>query len=245
ERRRPHSAAGRREARAAAAAPARRCARRHRAGRAAGRGGRAAPRARERRRAGQRFGGPIAVRASAYVVGIGVAAAAAGTAGYLAGRSPEARLDDHWSMIGQYCTDCHNDAEYTADLSLEGRSPEDIRANPGIWEEVVHKLTIGAMPPRDQPQPDPKIREQFVTALVSTLDAAAAAKPYAGTKTVHRLNRVEYANAIRDLLGVEANLASLLPSDGGDFGFDNIADVLRTSPMLLERYLTVALRVAD
>jgi len=185
------------------------------------------------------------VRASAYVVGIGVAAAAAGTAWYLAGRSPEARLDDHWSMIGQYCTDCHNDAEYTADLSLEGRSPEDIRANPGIWEEVVHKLTIGAMPPRDQPQPDPKIREQFVTALVSTLDAAAAAKPYAGTKTVHRLNRVEYANAIRDLLGVEANLASLLPSDGGDFGFDNIADVLRTSPMLLERYLTVALRVAD
>ena len=69
--------------------------------------------------------------------------------------------------------------------------------------------------------------------------------PYAGTTTVHRLNRAEYANAVRDLFGIEANLASLLPSDGGDFGFDNIAEVLRTSPLLLERYLTVGLRVAD
>src|SRR4029078_886842 len=86
---------------------------------------------------------------------------------------------------------------------------------------------------------------QFVEGLEGTLDAAAAAKPYAGDTKVHRLNRAEYANAVRDLLGVEADLSSLLPSDGGDFGFDNIAEVLTTSPLLLERYLTVALRVAD
>src|SRR5690606_12907821 len=76
-------------------------------------------------------------------------------------------------------------------------------------------------------------------------DAAAKERPYAGVTAVHRLNRAEYQNAIRDLLGVEANIETMLPSDGGDFGFDNIADLLSTSPMLLERYLTVALRAAD
>ena len=184
------------------------------------------------------------MRAWVYVAGVGVVAAA-GAAYFLTGRTPEARLEDHWAMLGQYCVDCHNNAEYTADLSLEGRRPESIHSDPAIWEEVLHKLAIGAMPPRDQPQPDPAARAEFVAALTSTLDAAAAANPYAGTKTVHRLNRAEYANAVRDVLGVEADLSSLLPSDGGDFGFDNIAEVLRTSPLLLERYLTVALRVAD
>jgi hypothetical protein len=101
------------------------------------------------------------------------------------------------------------------------------------------------MPPRDQAQPDPETRAHFIAALAGTLDAAAEDQPYAGATTVHRLNRAEYANAIRDLLGVEADLSELLPSDGGDFGFDNIAEVLTTSPFLLERYLTVALRVAD
>ncbi|HEY8521142.1 MAG TPA: DUF1592 domain-containing protein [Gammaproteobacteria bacterium] len=185
------------------------------------------------------------MRAWVYVAGVGVAAAAAGAAWYWAGRSPEQQLHANWPMLRQYCVDCHNDAEFTADLSFEGRTPEDVAANPGIWEEVVRKLSQRAMPPRDQPQPDPEQRQEFLTALTTTLDAAAAARPYAGYKTVHRLNRAEYANAVRDLLGVEANLAELLPSDGGDFGFDNIAEVLRTSPMLLERYLTVALRVAD
>jgi hypothetical protein len=123
--------------------------------------------------------------------------------------------------------------------------PDDVHANPAVWEEVLRKLKIRAMPPRQEPQPDPEVRAQFVAALERTLDAAAAANPRAGRTTVHRLNRAEYANAIRDLLGVEANLTELLPSDGGDFGFDNIAEVLRTSPLLLERYLTVALRVAD
>ena len=91
----------------------------------------------------------------------------------------------------------------------------------------------------------PRWSREFVEGLEGTLDAAAAANPYAGSTTVHRLNRAEYANAVRDMLGVEADLSSLLPSDGGDFGFDNIAEVLTTSPLLLERYLTVALRVAD
>jgi len=185
------------------------------------------------------------VRTWAYVAGIGVVAAV-GTAVYLEMRpSPQAQLDQQWAMLNTYCTDCHNDAELTAELSLEGRRSGEVHSDPEIWEKVLHKLEIGAMPPRDQPQPDGETRATFVAALTGTLDAAAAANPFAGATTVHRLNRAEYANAVRDLLGVEADLTELLPSDGGDFGFDNIAEVLTTSPFLLERYLTVALRVAD
>ncbi len=175
------------------------------------------------------------------------AAAVAGAAGYwlTVHKTPEAALQDQWGMLNHYCSDCHNNADFTAELSFDGRRPDNVHIDPGVWEKVLHKLTIGAMPPQDQPQPPVETRASFVESLEGTLDAAAAAKPYAGTTTVHRLNRAEYANSVRDLFGIEANLDELLPSDGGDFGFDNIADVLRTSPLLLERYLSVGLKVAD
>jgi hypothetical protein len=180
-----------------------------------------------------------------FLIGIG-GLAAAGVATYLLlDRSPDARLSDQWTMLGDYCVDCHNDSDFTGGLSFQGRSSEDIHADPEVWEEVVRKLRIGLMPPREQEQPEPEVRAAFLNSLIESLDAAAAAEPYAASTTVHRLNRVEYANSIRDLLGVEADIADLLPSDGGDFGFDNIAEVLTTSPLLLERYLTVAIRVAD
>ncbi len=184
------------------------------------------------------------MRTWAYVAGAGVVVAAGAAAFFGIHRSPEAQLDQQWAML-KYCTDCHNDAEFTAELSLEHRHPDNVKIDPAVWEKVVHKLEIGAMPPRDQPQPAKDERAEFLAALTGTLDAAAEAHPYAGSTTVHRLNRAEYANAVRDLLGVEADLADMLPSDGGDFGFDNIAQVLTTSPFLLDRYLTVALRVAD
>jgi hypothetical protein len=179
-------------------------------------------------------------------IAIAGAVAALGLVVYLSlDRSPEARLEDQWAMLGDYCVECHNDSDYTGDLSFEGRGPDDIHANPGVWEEVVRKLRIGVMPPREQRQPEPELRAAFLGSLIDSLDARATEAPYAAPTKVHRLNRAEYANAIRDLLGVEADIAELLPSDGGDFGFDNIAEVLTTSPMLLERYLTVAIRVAD
>jgi hypothetical protein len=159
--------------------------------------------------------------------------------------SPEVVLQDRWAMLDRYCVECHNNAEFTADLSFEGRRPDNVHSDPAVWEEVLRKLKIRAMPPREQPQPETEMVTEFVAALENTLDSAAAANPHAGATTVHRLNRSEYANSVRDLLGVEADLSSLLPSDGGDHGFDNIAEVLTTSPVLLERYLTVALRVAD
>ena len=177
---------------------------------------------------------------------IGGGVVVAGAAAYfLMKPSPEEQLQAQWGMLQKYCVDCHNDAELTADLSFEGRRPDNVHADPAVWEEVLRKLSIHAMPPRQEPQPAREVVDQFMAGLQGTLDDAAAAKPYAGDTKVHRLNRAEYANAVRDLLGVEADLSSLLPSDGGDFGFDNIAEVLTTSPLLLERYLTVALRVAD
>jgi hypothetical protein len=184
------------------------------------------------------------VRTSVYVVAVGVIGAGA-AAYYWASRRPEAVLEEHWALLDRYCVECHNDAEFTGGLSLEGRSFDAVHAEADVWEAAIRKLRLGVMPPREEPQPDPEIREEFVTALENTLDAAAEAQPYAGATTVHRLNRAEYANAIRDLLAVEADVTDLLPSDGGRFGFDNIAAVLTTSPMLLERYLTVALRVSD
>jgi len=184
------------------------------------------------------------VKSWVYIAGLGVVAAGIG-AYVWTHRAPEAALKDQWAMLDHYCVDCHNNAEFTADLSFEGKRPDSVHSDPEVWEKVLAKLKIGAMPPRKEPQPAAEARAEFIAALEGTLDAAAAEKPYAGYTKVHRLNRAEYANAVRDLLGVEADLQDILPSDGGDFGFDNIAEVLTTTPLLLERYLTVGLRVAD
>lgn len=177
---------------------------------------------------------------------VGLAVLGAGGAVWLLTQgSPEARLEDQWAMVDSFCVECHNDIDLTGELSLEGAISGDIHADRATWEKVVHKLNIGLMPPRDAPQPPAGVREEFLAALVGTLDAAGENTPHAATTKVHRLNRAEYANAIRDLLGVEASIEDMLPSDGGDHGFDNIAEVLTTSPMLLERYLSVALAVSD
>lgn len=177
----------------------------------------------------------------------GAIAAAMGLAagGAQAQTAAQTQLGEQWSMIDDYCVECHSFAEFRGGLALEDMKPADVLENPDIFEEVLRKLKIHAMPPRKQKQPANDLRDHFVAALEHTLDEAALGDPYAGTTTVHRLNRAEYANAIRDLLGVEIDLSEMLPSDGGDFGFDNIAELLRTSPMLLDRYMTVGLRVAD
>jgi hypothetical protein len=181
----------------------------------------------------------------AYATGAIVGAAVTAMSASAAEMPSEAILEENWPIIESYCMECHSFDEFRGGLALEGFGPADVYDNPGVFEEVLRKLKIRAMPPRKQPQPDSQERAQFIAALEQTLDAAAAGDPYAGTTTIHRLNRAEYSNAIRDLLGIEIDLTELLPSDGGDFGFDNIAELLRTSPLLLDRYMTVGLRVAD
>jgi len=160
------------------------------------------------------------------------------------GETPAAFQD----MLNRYCVTCHNEKAKIpagAPLALDVANLKDPGSDAEVWEKVVRKLGVGAMPPQGSPTPGTETLNRFRSALIASLDQAAAKKNFPGRYVLHRLNRTEYANAVRDLLGVNVDVAELLPSDGGDYGFDNIAAALRTSPLLLERYLTAALRIAD
>ena len=151
------------------------------------------------------------------------------------------------AMVDRYCLGCHNARSNTPaanPLKLDQMNIADPAEHAKEWERVVRKLAVGAMPPQGMPRPDAAAMNQFQGYLITTLDRAAVRANHPGNFVAHRLNRLEYTNAIRDILNVEINPDELLPSDGGDFGFDNIATALKTSPLLLERYLTAALRIS-
>jgi len=147
---------------------------------------------------------------------------------------------DSRAVLAQYCFSCHNDRLKTGGLSLEHMDLTSIGESPDVWEKVVRRLRTGAMPPAPSRRPDPATYDRVTTWLEGELDRHAAAHPNPGRPAVHRLNRSEYANAIHDLLDLDVNVASLLPPDDSAFGFDNVADVLGVSPVLLERYLNAA-----
>ncbi|MDK1021408.1 MAG: DUF1592 domain-containing protein [Candidatus Hydrogenedentes bacterium] len=147
-------------------------------------------------------------------------------------------------MLERYCVSCHNESLNTANFRLDNVDLAHVAERGEVWEKVVHKLRVGEMPPADRPQPSKGAHEALLSWLVTSLDEAAAAAPNPGRPAVHRLNRAEYANAIRDLLALEIDSHSLLPTDGADFGFDNIADSLIVSPMLLERYIMAASKIS-
>jgi mono/diheme cytochrome c family protein len=155
---------------------------------------------------------------------------------------------DFQGMLDQYCITCHNQRSRIpsgSPLELDLANLADPGADAAVWEKVVRKLGVGAMPPQGSPQPDAEQLAEFRSMLIDHLDEAAGEANDPGRYVLHRLNRSEYANAVRDLLAVETNVSELLPSDGGDFGFDNIATALKITPLLLEGYLTAALRIAD
>jgi mono/diheme cytochrome c family protein len=151
-------------------------------------------------------------------------------------------------MLNKYCITCHNQKAKIpagAPLALDLANLKDPGSDAAVWEKVVRKLGVGAMPPQGSATPGAAELNKFRSSLIASLDDAAAKKNNPGHYVLHRLNRTEYANAVRDLLGVDFDVAELLPSDGGDFGFDNIASALKSTPMLLEGYLTAALRISD
>ena len=155
---------------------------------------------------------------------------------------------DYQETLNRYCVTCHNQRARIpagSPLALDLANLEDPAEDAEIWEKVVLKLGVGAMPPQGSPTPGPEELIGFRSALVAGLDRAAAGTDNPGRYVLHRLNRNEYANSVRDLLGVEVEISELLPSDGGDFGFDNVATALKITPMLLEGYLTAALRISD
>lgn len=148
------------------------------------------------------------------------------------------------ALVDKYCVTCHSSRLHTGGLVLENLSIED-RASAAEWEKVVHKLRTGEMPPPRMPRPDPTTLNAFRTSLEASLDKAAALKPNPGRVAVHRLNRTEYTNAIRDLLALDIDGKSLLMADDVDqHGFNNIAGVLSVSPALLEGYISAARKVS-
>ncbi len=160
-------------------------------------------------------------------------------------KPPEEALADRWGMLDQYCTECHSDAERAGDLSLEHITPAVVAANPETWEHVVRRLRGGVMPPPGGKHPKPEQVTEFVAALEASLDAAANAKGVSpGSVVMHRLNRVEYQTAIRDLLGVDIDASRLLPADVTSDGFDNVAQVLRVSPTYLDQYIAAAREIS-
>jgi mono/diheme cytochrome c family protein len=154
---------------------------------------------------------------------------------------PQAQnVEQYRAAINQYCISCHNDRAKTGGLTLEKLDFSNVPANAEIWEKAVRKLRVGMMPPQGAPQPDTATRQTLVSWLTSELDHAATAAPNPGRPLLHRLNRVEYGNAIRDLLALEVDPSTLLPPDDAAYGFDNVGDVLGVSPVLLERYMGAA-----
>jgi mono/diheme cytochrome c family protein len=147
------------------------------------------------------------------------------------------------AVIDKYCLTCHNARTNTAGVALDSVDLSNIAAHRDLLEKVVRKVGAGAMPPAGMPRPDAAARKAFVSSLEESLDRAARDNPDPGRPLAHRLNRAEYANAVRDLLAVEVDTASLLPPDDSSAGFDNNADVLGVSPVLLESYLTAAEKI--
>jgi hypothetical protein len=133
----------------------------------------------------------------------------------------------------------------TVPIELETVDLTRVPAEAALWEKVIRKLRTGSMPPTGRPRPDTAAADSFASWLENEIDRVAAANPNPGrTEPLHRLNRTEYQNAIRDLLALDIDAAKLVPADDQSYGFDNIAGVLKVSPTLLERYMSAAREVS-
>ncbi len=144
-------------------------------------------------------------------------------------------------VLEKYCVTCHNQRLKTAGLTLDNLDLATVSTQAEVWEKVVRKLRSGTMPPVGMPRPDAATYQRLAGWLEGQIDQVSG--PYAGRPILHRLNRSEYANAIRDLLALDIDAASLLPPDDSAFGFDNISDALGVSPSLQEHYLDAALKI--
>src|SRR6202012_5320188 len=138
----------------------------------------------------------------------------------------------------------HNDKAKTAGMSVVPLDANNLDANQATWEKILRRLSLGEMPPKGMPRPPKEQITQFTSWLAKSLDDQAAAHPDPGHATVRRMNRVEYANAVRDLLAIDVDFSKELPVDDTGYGFDNIADVLTVSPTLMDRYINVAGKIS-
>jgi mono/diheme cytochrome c family protein len=147
------------------------------------------------------------------------------------------------ALLNKYCVTCHSEKTRTAGLVLEKRDFSKVAEDAQVWEKVVRKLHAGAMPPMGLPRPDNADVDRFASWLETSLDRAAAEHPNPGRTLIHRLNRTEYGNSIKDLLDIDVDTSDLLPPDDAVDGFDNVAQMLTISPVLLERYLSASAKI--
>ena len=131
------------------------------------------------------------------------------------------------AVLKQYCVTCHNTRLKTGGLELDGLDMAKLPEHAEVWEKVVRKVRAGVMPPQGMRRPEPAALEGFVSWIEDGLDRDAKAHPNAGRPMLHRLNRSEYKNAIKDLLALDVDVASLLPPDDSAYGFDNISEIGR------------------
>jgi hypothetical protein len=148
------------------------------------------------------------------------------------------------AVLDKYCLTCHNEKLRTGGLSLQDADLSRVPAAAETWEKVIRKLRTGSMPPQGMPRPDATTLNDLASFLETSLDRSAAANFNPGRASMHRLNRAEYANAVRDLLALDIDATALLPPDDESSGFDNIAEVLRMSPSLMERYLSASWNIS-
>jgi len=174
-----------------------------------------------------------------------VSVAALATAAGVQMRSQRApSVAEHWALLERYCVSCHNETELAGDLAFDRLSRADLHADAEVWETAIRKLRGHLMPPPGEPRPVDRDIAALVAWLEGSLDAAARSAPSPGAPVLHRLNRAEYANAIRDLLDLPIDAATLLPGDDSSGGFDNIANALSVSPALLQSYVTAAAKIS-
>jgi len=160
-----------------------------------------------------------------------------------AGAADTASLQQYEALVNKYCVGCHSEKLKTGGVVLEKRDLAKISDDAQVWEKVVRKLRAGEMPPVGLPRPDKATIDGMASWVETTLDTAAAVHPNPGRTMVHRLNRTEYQNSIKDVLGIGLDTAALLPPDDSAEGFDNIAQALTISPALLEKYMSASARI--
>jgi len=189
--------------------------------------------------------------AAAALLGSGVAAqqtsrptAARASAPAKIAPAPALSVESQNQLVGQYCATCHSERGKAGGLTLAGFDGASIDRRPDVAEKMIRKLRTGMMPPPSARRPDAPTIAQFVEALESKMDAAAAANPNPGWRPFQRLNRAEYQRAVRDLLGIDVDVTAYLPPDTISKGFDNVADVQSFSPTLMESYLRAASQIS-
>lgn len=181
---------------------------------------------------------------SAFLVALAIAASPLALAGQAASPRPAEPAATHQKLLNRYCVACHNEQAKTAGISIIGLKTTAVPSAAEPWEKILRKVRTGEMPPVGAPQPDKAAAATLAHWLEAELDRNGAAKPNPGTPSIHRLNRAEYSNAVRDLLGLDLDNAASLPADDSGYGFDNIGSVLTVSPLHMEKYMSTARRVS-